>query len=79
MATFWWKDDLLVLDIIGGAPSNVLGYLKIFQRLFYIVLGLFSPKITFRQKIQKCQIPILKLCDCTRVGKWEQFLYRVIH
>ena len=44
------------MDIIGGAPSNVLGYFKIFQRWFYMVLGSLSPKITFIQNIQKRQI-----------------------
>ena len=42
------RDDFLILDIIGGAPSNVLGYLKTFQRCFNMVLGpLFSKKSHF--------------------------------
>ena len=42
------RDDFLILDIIGGAPSNVLGYLKTFQRCFNMVLGpWFSKKSHF--------------------------------
>ena len=63
----YWYWILLVLDIIEGAPSNVLGYLEIFQRRFYMVLGSFSPKITFWQNVQELQISLLKLCKTVHV------------
>ena len=43
----------MILDIIGGAPSNVVGYFKLFQRCFYMVLGPLSSKKSNFSKILK--------------------------
>ena len=45
----------------------MLGYLEIFQRRFYMVLGSFSQKITFFQNVQELQISLLKLYKTVHV------------